>query len=306
MTKSETNPETKNSSYFIEGQKFEAAPVEPGLYLVPTPIGNLADITLRALRVLATADVIYCEDTRVTRKLMTHFSIKSQLKIYNDYADENRRDEIVDYITKGRIIALASDAGMPLISDPGVKLVKAVVSAGLPVIALPGASATLTALAASGLASERFLFAGFIPTKAGQKRNFLEGLATQQATLILFESARRISATLQAMLPLYGNREIAVARELTKHYEEIIRGELSSVIEQIEQRSQLKGEIVLIIAPAPREQASLEDISEPLQNLLKTHSVKDAAEILAKSSGLPRREIYNLALTLPKSAKQDQ
>jgi len=301
-----TKTENKNSGYFIDGQRFEAANIEPGLYLVPTPIGNLADITLRALRTLATADVIYCEDTRVTRKLTSHFSIKSQLKTYNDYADEHRRLEIIEYIREGQVVALASDAGMPLISDPGVKLVKAIVKAGLPVIALPGPSATLTALAVSGLASERFLFAGFIPSKSGQRRKFLEELATQKATLILFESARRIVASLQTMQTLYEGREIAVARELTKHYEEIIRGDLSEVIENLNMRDRIKGEIVLIISPAPQNQATLEDISDPLQDLLKTHSVKDASEILAKSSGLPRREIYALALEHSKADERNK
>jgi len=295
--------ENKNPSYFIDGQRFEAAPLEPGLYLVPTPIGNLADITLRALCILAAADVIYCEDTRITRKLTSHFSIKSQLKTYNDHVDENRRLEIIKHISEGRVIALASDAGMPLVSDPGVKLVKAVVKASLPVIALPGPSATLTALAASGLASDRFLFAGFIPSKAGQRQKFFEELATQKATLILFESARRILASLKAMQELYARREIAIARELTKHYEEIIRGDLGEVTENLNARDQLKGEIVLIISPAPQEQTTLEDISEPLRELLKTHSVKDAAETFAKSSGLPRREIYALALEHSKSDK---
>jgi 16S rRNA (cytidine1402-2'-O)-methyltransferase len=298
-------PENKHSSYFIDGQRFEAVGIEPGLYLVPTPIGNLADITLRALRLLAAADVIYCEDTRVTRKLTSHFSIKTQLKTYNDYADENRRKEIIERIKQGQTIALASDAGMPLVSDPGVKLVRDVVKAGLPVIALPGPSATLTALAASGLASERFLFAGFVPSKSGQRQSFFEELATQQATLILFETARRILASLQAMQSFYGGREIAIARELTKHYEEIIRGDLSAVIENISARDRLKGEIVLIISPAAQKQTTLEDISEPLLGLLKTHSVKDASEILAKSSGLPRREIYALALEQSKSDKNN-
>jgi 16S rRNA (cytidine1402-2'-O)-methyltransferase len=298
-----TTAEHKLSSYCIEGQRFNALPVEPGLYLVPTPIGNLSDITLRALRVLASADVIFCEDTRVTRKLMNHFSIKTPLKIYNDHAHEKQRSAIIDHISKGRAIALASDAGMPLISDPGVKLVRAVVTAGLPVFALPGPSATLTALASSGLASERFLFAGFIPAKAAQRQKFLAELASQQTTLILFETARRIKATLEAMQLLYANREIAIARELTKRYEEIIRGDVSEVLENISGRDHLKGEIVVIIAPAPPQHVTLEDISGPLQDLLKTHSVKDASETLAKSSGLPRREIYALALAKIKADK---
>lgn len=299
-----TDSQPKPRGYYIAGKYIEAPHLPPCLYIVPTPIGNLSDITLRALNVLAAADVIYCEDTRVTRKLMSHFSLKSKLATYNDHNGANLREKIIREVQAGKVIALVSDAGMPLICDPGVKLVKAAMAADIKPEILPGPSAALTALVASGLAGDRFLFAGFVPSKSAQRKTFLTSLADENATVILFETARRIRASLDAMMPAYAGREIAIARELTKLHEEIIHGRLEAVAKILADHSHLKGEIVLVIGPAERNnEMTSEEISGQLSALLNNHSVKDAATIMAKRAGLPRREIYARALELAGQAK---
>lgn len=272
----------------------------PGLYIIATPIGNLQDITLRALDVLKHAQLIACEDTRVSHKLLNHYGITAKTLSYNDHNGAARRPTLLKALREGHIVALISDAGTPLISDPGYKLVNAVREDGHFITALPGASSVLTALCLSGLPSDQFFFAGFLPVKAGAKKTSIEALKTIPGTLILFESARRLINTLSALHDILGNRNAAVMRELTKRYEEVKTESLETLIAHYETHGEPKGEIVIAIAPPLSTFAPLtdEDIEAKLQKLLKKHSVKDAASILAKESGKPRKELYAKAQAL--------
>lgn len=276
--------------------------VQPGLYLVATPIGNLGDITLRALETLKAADLIACEDTRVSAKLLNHYGIKKPCLSYNDHNGATRRPQILEKIRNGKKVALISDAGTPLISDPGYKLVKAAQEEGLYVTMLPGASSVLAALSLSGLPSDAFFFAGFLPTKKQALEETAQKLAAIPATLICFESARRLPETLGILYKVLGNREAAVARELTKLYEETRRDTLEELYAYYQTAAAPKGEIVLVISPPQPNESSAGDIKKKLKLLLKDHSVKEAASIVAEESGKPRREIYSLALSLMDNA----
>jgi 16S rRNA (cytidine1402-2'-O)-methyltransferase len=289
----------------IDGREFTAGPLSPGLYLVPTPIGNLGDITLRALDVLAACDRIYCEDTRVTRKLARHFAITTPLTSYNDHNGAKVRPVLLAAIEAGQACALVSDAGMPLISDPGFKLVTAARARGLNVWALPGANAPITALAASGLPSDRFLFAGFVPPKPGARDRFLAQLAGAGETVILFETARRLGATLRAMAPHFADREIAIARELSKRHEEVLRGPLPDLMAQLETRDALKGELVLLIAPDKAASGNKEAVDRAnalLVRLAPHFSTRDAADIAARAFDLSKSDAYALALASRKTS----
>ena len=270
-----------------------------GIYIVATPIGNLADISLRALNILKLVDLILCEDTRVSGNLLSHYNIKKPLLSYNDHNASDRRPEIWAALENGKRIALISDAGTPLISDPGYKLVREALDRDFFVTAIPGASSVLSALCLSGLPSDRFLFAGFLPTKTEALKKHLGKFATVPATLIFFESARRLDATLEAMINVFSDRPAAIVREITKLYEESRRGSLSELLEQIQKTGTLKGEIVIVVAP-PQETENIvsQHIEEQLSLLLASHSVKEAASILAEQTGKPRKEIYALALKI--------
>lgn len=270
-----------------------------GLYIVATPIGNLADISLRALDILKLADLILCEDTRVSGNLLSHYSIKKPLLSYNDHNAADRRPEIFTALENGKRIALISDAGTPLVSDPGYKLVREALDRGFFVTAIPGASSVLSALCLSGLPSDRFLFAGFLPTKTEALKKYLGEFATVPATLIFFESARRLEDTLEAMITVFSDRKAAVVREITKLYEESRRGQLSELLEQIRSTGTLKGEIVIVVAPPQEAEAiASQNIEEQLKLLLCSHSIKESASILAEQTGKPRKEIYALALKI--------
>lgn len=272
------------------------APLAAGLHLVSTPIGNLGDITLRAIATLARADVIYCEDTRHSRKLTDHFAIDRPLKPYHEHNAERERPVILEKLAAGKRIALVSDAGTPLISDPGYKLVREAVTLGHTVTAVPGASAVLTGLAASGLPTDAFLFAGFLPHKAGARRRRIEELAAVDATLVLFEAPGRLAETLGDLADVLGDRQGAVARELTKLYEEIVRGGLSELATL--ERDWI-GEAVILVAPAePMAEASDEEITAALVDALATRSVKDAARGVADQLGVAKGRVYGLALKL--------
>lgn len=269
----------------------------PGLYLVATPIGNLKDITLRALELLAIADLILCEDTRVTAKLLSHYGISKPTLSYNDHNGEGRRPRIMEALAQGQRIALVSDAGTPLVSDPGYKLALEVRAAGHYVTALPGASSVLTALCLSGLPTDRFFFAGFLPAKSGACKKELAALAAIPATLVFFESARRLPDTLALMAEILGEREATVARELTKLFEESRTGTLADLAAHYEKEGPPKGEVVIVVgAGHAQQELSADDISQQLETLLLTHSVKEAAALLAQKTGLPRKELYALAL----------
>jgi 16S rRNA (cytidine1402-2'-O)-methyltransferase len=293
-------------SFVVADQPIQGSRLRPGLYLVATPIGNLGDITLRALQALAGADLIACEDTRVTRKLLDRYAIATPLSPYHDHNAAKVRPGLLRRLAEGAAIALVSDAGTPLISDPGFKLVRAAQDAGHPVTALPGPSAVLTAVTVAGLPTDQFFFAGFLPPKQAARRVRIAELAPLPATLVLFESGPRIAATLADLAAGLGaNREVALCRELTKLHEEVRRCELASLAEACS-RDEPRGEIVVVIAPpsAPVQMGAAES-EGLLRNALERLSLKDAVAEVAQLTGKRRREIYQSALALQKSVKRD-
>lgn len=274
--------------------------LRPGLYLVPTPIGNLRDLTFRALDVLSTVDLVVCEDTRVTAKLMKAFGFKKPMRVYNDHATERDRKNIIKVIEDGEAVALVSDAGTPLISDPGYKLVREIIQAGLPVTALPGANAVLPALQLSGLPSDHFSFVGFLPARTGARKVILEHWAEMPGTLIAYETGPRLEESLRDIKAVLGDRPAAIARELTKLYEEVRRGRVSALYEQVKKDGAPKGEIVLVIGENRKEEsaANAETIESQLKEALRTMTVRDAAEVVSVATGKPKKAIYTLALKL--------
>ena len=273
--------------------------LKPGLYLVPTPIGNMRDITFRALDVLAAADLVVCEDTRVTGKLLKAFGLKKSMRSYNDHATEKDRQHIIKVIEEGESVAMVSDAGTPLISDPGYKLVREIVGLGLTVTALPGANAVLPALQLSGLPCDAFSFVGFLPARSGPRKAMLEKWQDRPGTLICYETGPRIEESLKDIQKVLGDRPAAMARELTKLYEETRRGKISTILQSIQEGGQPKGEIVLIIGENKVESAAAaETIEGQLKEALKQLSVRDAAEMVATATGKPKKAIYMLALKL--------
>lgn len=278
----------------------KAKPLTPGLYLVATPIGNLRDMTFRALDVLAQADYVLCEDTRVSGKLFQAYGIKTPKKIYNDHAGEAARKNILRDLQNEKSVALISDAGMPLISDPGYKLVQDVACAGFPVFPVPGANACLSALQISGLPTDRFVFLGFLPNKAGEKLEILQAWKNIPATSLFYENASRLLKTLGAIHEIWGDRQIAIAREITKLHEECLRFKLSEAISHLQEKPALKGEIVLAVEgfDSKMEVFSEEDIETALLEAMATESLKDAAKQIASRFHKPRNEIYDLALKL--------
>ncbi len=271
----------------------------PGLYIVATPIGNMDDISLRALDLLAAVDRIACEDTRHTRRLLERHGIEARLLPYHEHNAEHMRPAIMARLAHGVSLALVSDAGTPLISDPGYKLVRKAIRSGIYVSALPGASAALMALTLSGLPSDRFMFAGFLPPKSGARRKALGELAAIDTTLIFFESARRLCASLADMAAILGRRDIAVAREMTKLHEEFRRGDVAELAAHYAENGAPKGEVVVVVGPpAAAAVVSEEFIEARLSELLQTASVRDAAAQLAAETGLARRELYARALRI--------
>ena len=272
-----------------------------GLYLVATPIGNIGDITLRALELLRGADVVACEDTRVTGKLLARLGIRTPTLPYHEHNAARMRPHLLERLGAGQAVALVSDAGTPLISDPGYKLVQGCVEAGVAVTALPGASAVLTALQLSALPTDRFLFCGFLPSKGGARRTAIEALAGVAATLVCYESAQRLPETLVDLLAGLGPRPAAVARELTKLFEEVRRGTLAELAAHYAAAGPPKGEVVVVIgAPTPLETQALDDagLDGALRRALTRASLRDAAAEVARLSGRPRREVYARALEL--------
>lgn len=284
----------------VQGSK-RSAPA-PGLYLVATPIGNARDITLRALDLLAAVDVIACEDTRTTGKLLAMHGISARLTAYHDHNAARVRPALLARLRRGEAVALVCDAGTPLISDPGYRLVVEARSAGIPVTTAPGPSAALAALTISGLPTDRFFFAGFLPPKRAARRRALERLAVIDGTLLLYESARRLAAVLADMADVLGPREAAVARELTKLYEEVRRAPLDALAAHYERAGAPKGEIVIVVAAPDADADRLDDatVDELLRQALATDSLRDAAARVALATGLPRRRLYNRALALSK------
>jgi len=268
------------------------------LYVVATPIGNLEDITLRALRVLREVDLIAAEDTRHTSKLLQHYGIRKFLVSYHEHNEARRVPGLVAQLRSGRSVALVSDAGMPGVSDPGYELVRACIEAGIPVVPVPGPSAILAALAASGLPTDRFLFAGFPPRRASERRRFLEELTEERATLILFESPERVVRTLQDLLEVLGNRRVAVCRELTKLHEEVFRGTIHEAIAHLEKHPP-RGEITLVVEGARVSPADPERAEEELRRLLDLGvSAREAAKAVARTHGVSRQDAYRRALRI--------
>jgi 16S rRNA (cytidine1402-2'-O)-methyltransferase len=266
---------------------------------VATPIGNLADITLRALDVLRRADAIICEDTRVTATLAQRYGLAAERIAYHDHNADWVRPKLLARLAAGAAMALVSDAGTPLISDPGFKLVRDAVAAGIAVMAVPGASAALAALTVAGLPTDRFLFAGFLPAKSGARRRALRELAAVKASLIFYETAPRLADALADMGAILGDRPAAVARELTKLYEEVRRAGLHALAEHYRKAGAPKGEIVVIVGPpAAGAAASENDIDAQLVSALRTASLREASAAVAAATGLPRRQVYARALAL--------
>jgi 16S rRNA (cytidine1402-2'-O)-methyltransferase len=267
-----------------------------GLYLVATPIGNLRDMTIRAIETLSQVDIILCEDTRMTGKLLQAHGIRGKLDIYNDHTADRIRSRVLDMLAEGKRIALVSDAGMPLISDPGYKLVRDAQDLGLNVTTVPGANAALAALQLSGLPTDKFCFLGFLPPKEKARRDSLREWADVKGTLVVYETAPRLIDSLKDMALVLGDRPAAVVREITKMYEETRRGNLSALAAHYEGAGEPKGEIVVVIGPPEEKAFSDDDIGTLLHQAFENMSVKDAAAQVAERTGVAKKKVYELAL----------
>src|SRR5579863_5932210 len=298
-------PEKRN--YAVNGEVLTAPKPPAGLYLVATPIGNLGDITLRALETLAGVDIIACEDTRITRRLTERYGISAQLKPYHEHNAAEARPKILHHLAQGASIALVSDAGTPLISDPGFKLVREVCAAGFSVVALPGPSSVLTALSVAALPTDRFFFEGFLPPKQVARRARLTELSRLDATLVLFESGSRVQETLADLAAIMGGRDAAICREMTKLHEEISRGSLAELAQSAD-KLETRGEFVLVIGPQAdgSQVMAPEEVDDLLRDRLARDSVKDAVAHAVEVSGRPRRELYARALELAKEMHPDK
>ncbi len=285
------------SGFVIQKHPFTPRHIEPGLYVAATPIGNLGDVTLRVLETLAACDLIACEDTRVTAKLLRHYHIKTRMISYHEHNAKLAGPKLIAALLAGKSVVLVSDAGTPLVSDPGFRLVEEARAQSIPVWPLPGPTAPVAALVASGLPAEGWLFGGFLPVKQVARRKKLDAFTSTPATLIFFESPKRVAKTLTDMVAVFGkNRDAAIARELTKLHEEIVTGTLGELVERFGNKP-TRGEIVMMVAPPPGDAPSL-DIETLLRELLQTMPVSRAAAEAAELTGLPRRELYAKALIL--------
>lgn len=273
-------------------------PIAAGLYLVSTPIGNLSDISLRALSILARADLIFCEDTRHSRKLMGHFAISGELQAYHEHNAAKTRPRILARIRAGQSVALISDAGTPLISDPGHKLVRDVQDAGYHVEAIPGACAVLAALTSSGLPTDSFFFAGFLPPKREARRKRLEDLRDIPSTLVFYEAPQRLGDMLRDASDVLGPREAAIAKELTKLHEGVLRGALAELAQNAVEKMGARGEFVVLAGPPPPTDVSDDDIRAKLTGALRAVSFRDAVQDVCDMLGVSRKRVYKIALEL--------
>lgn len=295
-------PEGEHARTFaLAGATLEAPSLAPGLHVVATPIGNLGDITVRALQTLAGADLIACEDTRITRRLLDRYGIRTPLMPYHDHNGASARPKLLEKLAAGAALALVSDAGTPLVSDPGFKLVQEAAEAGHKVHPIPGASALLAALVSAGLPTDCFLFDGFLPPKAGQRKNRLSALAAIPATLVFYESGPRLPESLADLAEVLGPRPAAVCRELTKAFEEVRRGPLPELAAHYGEAGAPKGEIVLVIGPPLEAAAADTDVDAALRRALAAGSLKDAVAAVAAATGRPKKEVYARALALQES-----
>ncbi|MCB8840764.1 16S rRNA (cytidine(1402)-2'-O)-methyltransferase [Aurantimonas sp. VKM B-3413] len=285
--------------FVLRGAEHRAPRPEPGLYLVATPIGNLSDVSVRALETIAGADRLACEDTRVTGKLLARFAIERRMSAYHEHNAAEAGEKLLADLEAGRSVALVSDAGTPLVSDPGYRLVQDALDRGIRVIPIPGASAVIAALLASGLPSDAFFFAGFLPQKEQARARRLEELIRIPGTLLLFEAPHRIAASLAAMAQVLGERPAAVCRELTKLHETVYRGTLPELAAEFSAMEEVRGEIVVCIAPPEAEAvAAPEDADAILSGLLGEMKPAKAAQEAARLTGLARRDLYQRALAL--------
>jgi 16S rRNA (cytidine1402-2'-O)-methyltransferase len=303
MTQEDGGTPVPARGYTLHGQRLLAPALQPGLHVVSTPIGNLADVTLRALTTLAAADIVVCEDTRVTSRLTGHYGITARFLAYNDHNAPRMRPQILGRLEAGQAVALVSDAGTPMVSDPGYKLVREAIEAGLPVFSAPGASAALAALTVAGLPTDRFFFEGFLPAKEGARAERLAEIKPVPATLVFYETGPRLAASLAAMARSLGDRPASVARELTKAYETVYRGTLASLAAAFAAADEPKGEIVIVVGPPAEDEVSAPQMEALLQEALERLSVKDAAASVAARLGLPRRDVYAKAIELSASRR---
>jgi 16S rRNA (cytidine1402-2'-O)-methyltransferase len=289
-----------SKTYHIGAHAFEAADLPAGLYLVPTPIGNLGDVTIRALQVLAAADVIACEDTRVTAKLLERYGIRNRLKPYHDHNTERSGASLIANIEAGQVVAIATDAGTPLLSDPGFPLVRDCVAKGLRVEALPGASALLPALQLSAFPTDRFSFLGFLPQKKTERLKMLVEIDTRTESIVVYESPHRILDALEDISNVLGERPVSVSREISKLHEETMRGTAAAICEKLKARPSIKGEFVVVIgaqAKAP-DVLSDEEIEKAITESLADYPSSKAASLVAKKLGLQRDDIYARIIAL--------
>tara|TARA_B100001175_G_scaffold206854_1_gene175597 strand:+ start:2570 stop:3415 length:846 start_codon:yes stop_codon:yes gene_type:complete len=270
--------------------------LKPGLYIISLPIGNSKDITLRAIEYLQNVDEIYCEDTRVTNKILIIHKIKKSLKNYHDHNGKKVRPQIIKKIKDGKSIALVSDAGTPLISDPGYKLVSELKAKGLYVTAAPGVSSPITALTLSGLPTNNFYFLGFLPNKDQSRKNLIENIKNLKTTIIIFESANKINKTLQDLIVILGNRHIAICREMTKKFEEIITGRISDVAQKIVPKK-LKGEIVIVLYGDNKKDQEI-DLDKIINSFEEEYRPSELAKIISDQTGFPKSIIYNKIIKL--------
>lgn len=275
----------------LDSIQFKPISKVAGLYIVSTPIGNLADITIRALQVLGAADVIYCEDTRQTKKLLQHYGIDTWLEIYNDHNATKERPKILEALAQNKMVALVTDAGTPLVSDPGYKLVRDAIDNGYKTIPIPGASAMLAALVGAGMPSDQFHFAGFVDDKK------FDELVNINSTLIFYESPKRLVATLSKMAKAFPGRRPCVARELTKIYEEFRQGSYTD-LEIHYTKEEARGEVVILLSPADTTQVEPKDIEAELRSLLKQYKLKEASEILATKYGISKKAVYEQGIRI--------
>lgn len=296
----DTRQGSSRSSYTLLGLQAEAEPIAPGLHVVATPIGNLRDISLRALSTLSAADLILAEDTRVTKILLAHYGITTPLMAYHEHNAAEMRPKIMERLARGQALALVSDAGTPLVSDPGYKLVESVVAEGLSVTPIPGASAVLTALVVAGLPTDRFFFEGFLPAKTTARKDRLHVLSVIPGTLVFFESPHRLVEMLNDAHAVLGSRPAAVARELTKYFETVRRGTLDELAALYGKENKPKGEIVVLIGPPQDAQPQIDasTLDARLREHLGRMSVKDAVDVTVQETGQPRRQVYARAVAL--------
>ena len=294
---------TQSPSYTVP-DRAEATTLAPGLHVVATPIGNLGDITLRALATLAAANLVVAEDTRVTKVLLTHYGIATALVAYHEHNAAEMRPRLIARLAAGEALALVSDAGTPLVSDPGFRLVGAALEQGFVVTAIPGPSALLAGLVVAGLPTSRFFFEGFLPVRSAARRQRIAELAAVPGTLIFYESPRRVAELMDDLAAVLGPREAAVAREMTKLYEEVRRGPLPDLAAAYAAEPAPRGEIVVLVAPPADGAPALDGdaLDTRIRDALRTHSVKDAAAVVAGETGQPRRKVYARAIALAADA----